>query len=44
MRQENEKQYNEMNLLRNRIKELENELTNSEGKGANLQLAVRILC
>lgn len=43
IREENEKQYNEMNLLRSRIKELENELKNCEGKAANLQLAVRIL-
>lgn len=41
MRQESEKQYEEINILRNRIKELENEVKNSEGKAVNLQLAVR---
>lgn len=38
---ENEKQYNELNLLRYKIKELEDELKTSEGKASNLQLAVR---
>lgn len=41
MRRVNEKLYNETNLMRNKIKELEKELKNSEGKAANLQLAVR---
>lgn len=40
MRSENEKQYNEINVMRNRITELETGLKNSEVKSANLQLAV----
>lgn len=38
---ENQKQYNELNLLRNKVKELEDDFKTSEGKAANLQLAVR---
>lgn len=38
---ENEKQYNELNLMRHKVKEFEDELKTSEGKASNLQLAVR---
>lgn len=36
----NDKQQIDMNLMRNRIKDLESELKNSEEKASNLQLAV----
>lgn len=40
VREVNQKQENDINLLRNRVNELENELRTTEAKATNLQVAV----